>query len=123
MPGYSTQESFRTAREEWPGEEAPAAEEAAEHTPAAEEPTQAPPCTEPASTAGGPQALPQEGGEDEVEQHAEAEQGAGEWPDVTLPGEMALSTCSADPRRNLASGLGSSWPNSRLPITLCPALG
>ena len=101
VPGYVNQESFRTAREEWAGDEAPSAEEPTEHTPAPEEPTQAPPHTEPATAAQASQRQPQEGGQDEPEQHDE-------WPDVTLPGKMAFSGCSATPKKRLVSGLCSS---------------
>ena len=91
VPGYVNQESFRTAREELTGDEAPEGEEPIEHTPATEEPTQAPPGAEPASTAEGPQAETEEGDQDEHQQHAaEAGHGAGEWPDVTLSGDSPL---------------------------------
>ena len=93
MPGYGRpQESFKTAREGWTGEE-PATEEPAESLLIAEEPIQEPAPAQPTSAVEAPQDTPQEGNQDSPRQHAaEAEQGLSDWPHVTLPGEQAAST-------------------------------
>ena len=88
VPGYANQESFKTAREGRIGGDAPAPGEPFEHATAIEELAQAPPRAKPAGTLEAPEALPQEVGVHESQQRdTDAEQGPGEWPDVTLAGE------------------------------------